>query len=95
MSFKTHVWEGILISQVGNWVLTFLQVNVEGLVLVAGPGVGECLQDTSAPVRLAAERCALHLFQLTRGEVCFAHYAILFIVVVLFNIGVSALYWIL
>lgn len=60
----------------------FLQVNVEGLVLVAGSGVGECLQDTSAPVRLAAERCALHLFQLTRGEVCYAFHAIVLIVVI-------------
>jgi hypothetical protein len=58
---------------------------VEGLVLVAGPGVGECLQDTSAPVRLAAERCALHLFQLTRGEVCYAYHAILLIVAI-FNL---------
>jgi len=49
-------------------VKSLAKVNVEGLVLVAGPGVGECLQDTSAPVRLAAERCALHLFQLTRGN---------------------------
>ncbi|KAG0555734.1 hypothetical protein KC19_11G000200 [Ceratodon purpureus] len=43
------------------------KVNPEGLVPAAGPGVGECLQDSSAPVRLAAERCAFHLFQLSRG----------------------------
>lgn len=42
-------------------------MNPEGLVPAAGPGVGECLQDSSAPVRLAAERCAFHLFQLSRG----------------------------
>jgi hypothetical protein len=44
------------------------QVNAEGLVPATGPGVGECLQDSSSPVRLAAERCAFHLFQLSRGS---------------------------
>ncbi|KAK8589608.1 hypothetical protein V6N13_088443 [Hibiscus sabdariffa] len=32
-----------------------------------GPALAECLKDGSTPVRLAAERCALHSFQLTRG----------------------------
>ncbi|GMP21854.1 hypothetical protein CsSME_00000112 [Camellia sinensis var. sinensis] len=32
-----------------------------------GPALAECLKDGSTPVRLAAERCALHCFQLTRG----------------------------
>lgn len=34
---------------------------------VIGPALAECLKDGSTPVRLAAERCALHCFQLTRG----------------------------
>ncbi|XP_020529182.1 protein ILITYHIA [Amborella trichopoda] len=32
-----------------------------------GPVLGLCLKDGSTPVRLAAERCILHLFQLTKG----------------------------
>lgn len=32
-----------------------------------GPVVAECLKDGNTPVRLAAERCALHAFQLTKG----------------------------
>eukprot|EP00252_Welwitschia_mirabilis_P007794 TRINITY_DN19495_c0_g1_i1.p1 TRINITY_DN19495_c0_g1~~TRINITY_DN19495_c0_g1_i1.p1 ORF type:complete len:999 (+),score=244.81 TRINITY_DN19495_c0_g1_i1:58-2997(+) len=32
-----------------------------------GPAVAECLKDGSTPVRLAAERCALHVFHLTKG----------------------------
>ncbi|PIA40115.1 hypothetical protein AQUCO_02500083v1 [Aquilegia coerulea] len=32
-----------------------------------GPILADCLKDGSTPVRLAAERCALHIFQLTRG----------------------------
>jgi HEAT repeat protein len=32
-----------------------------------GPVLAECLKDGSSPVRLAAERCALHTFQLTKG----------------------------
>lgn len=31
------------------------------------PEIAECLKDGSSPVRLAAERCALHVFQLTKG----------------------------
>ncbi|GBG78816.1 hypothetical protein CBR_g28040 [Chara braunii] len=34
---------------------------------VLGPPVGDCLKDGNSPVRVAAERCALHLFQLPRG----------------------------
>lgn len=48
--------------------LCLTQVNPEGLVPAAGTGVGECLQDSSVPVRLAAERCAFHVFQLSRGS---------------------------
>ncbi|XP_038891106.1 protein ILITYHIA [Benincasa hispida] len=33
-----------------------------------GPALAECLRDGSTPVRLAAERCALHCFQLTKGS---------------------------
>ncbi|KAL3681502.1 hypothetical protein R1sor_024458 [Riccia sorocarpa] len=32
-----------------------------------GPAVGDCLKDSNSPVRLAAERCAAHLFQLAKG----------------------------
>nr|XP_027089601.1 protein ILITYHIA [Coffea arabica] len=32
-----------------------------------GPVLAECLRDGNTPVRLAAERCALHAFQLARG----------------------------
>lgn len=32
-----------------------------------GPAIAECLKDGSTPVRLVAERCALHVFQLTKG----------------------------
>ncbi|CAK7341235.1 unnamed protein product [Dovyalis caffra] len=34
---------------------------------IIGPALAECLKDSSTPVRLAAERCALHAFQLTKG----------------------------
>ncbi|XP_024025150.1 protein ILITYHIA [Morus notabilis] len=40
---------------------------IAGHVNVIGPAIGECLKDGSTPVRLAAERCALHIFQLTKG----------------------------
>nr|XP_043618177.1 protein ILITYHIA [Erigeron canadensis] len=36
-------------------------------VTVYGPMLAECLKDGSTPVRLAAERCALHALQLTKG----------------------------
>jgi hypothetical protein len=34
---------------------------------IIGPALGECMKDGSTPVRLAAERCALHASQLTKG----------------------------
>ncbi|KAK9735623.1 hypothetical protein RND81_04G216500 [Saponaria officinalis] len=34
---------------------------------IFGPALAECLKDGSTPVRLAAERCALHSFQLTKA----------------------------
>jgi hypothetical protein len=34
---------------------------------VIGPALAECLKDANTPVRLAAERCAVHAFQLTKG----------------------------
>ncbi|KAL9431558.1 hypothetical protein AB3S75_026699 [Citrus x aurantiifolia] len=37
-------------------------------VALFGPALAECLKDGSTPVRLAAERCAVHAFQLTRGS---------------------------
>lgn len=36
-------------------------------VAVYGPMLAECLKDGSTPVKLAAERCALHALQLTKG----------------------------
>ncbi|KAK3197858.1 hypothetical protein Dsin_021273 [Dipteronia sinensis] len=39
-------------------------------VTIYGPALAECLKDGSTPVRLAAERCALHAFQLTKGTEC-------------------------
>ncbi|GAB2287177.1 eIF-2-alpha kinase activator GCN1 [Dionaea muscipula] len=35
---------------------------------IFGPSLAECLKDGNTPVRLAAERCALHAFQLTKGN---------------------------
>ncbi|GFZ02914.1 similar to ILITYHIA [Actinidia rufa] len=35
-------------------------------VTIFGPALAECLKDGNTPVRLAAERCALHSFQLAR-----------------------------
>lgn len=32
-----------------------------------GPAIAECLKDSNMPVRLATERCALHVFLLTKG----------------------------
>nr|GME12947.1 eIF-2-alpha kinase activator GCN1 isoform X20 [Ipomoea batatas] len=32
-----------------------------------GPVLAECMKDASTPVRVAAERCALHAFQLTKS----------------------------
>nr|CAB3498404.1 unnamed protein product [Digitaria exilis] len=34
---------------------------------ILGPAIADALKDPSMPVRLAAERCALHVFQLTKG----------------------------
>jgi hypothetical protein len=34
---------------------------------ILGPAIADALKDSSMPVRLAAERCALHVFQLTKG----------------------------
>ncbi|XP_061943665.1 protein ILITYHIA [Populus nigra] len=36
-------------------------------VSIIGPALAECLKDSSTPVRLAAERCAVHAFQMTKG----------------------------
>ncbi|XAR48876.1 hypothetical protein NMG60_11031843 [Bertholletia excelsa] len=36
-------------------------------VTIFGPALAECLKDGNTPVRLAAERCALHAFQLMRS----------------------------
>lgn len=49
---------------------TMLQANPSAIMAhatVIGPSLAECLKDGSTPVRLAAERCALHVFQLTNG----------------------------
>ncbi|KAJ0966557.1 hypothetical protein J5N97_023474 [Dioscorea zingiberensis] len=34
---------------------------------ILGPAISDCLKDGNTPVRLAAERCVLHVFQLTKG----------------------------
>ncbi|KQK13484.1 protein ILITYHIA [Brachypodium distachyon] len=36
-------------------------------ISILGPAIGDTLKDSSTPVRLAAERCAIHVFQLTKG----------------------------
>ncbi|KAG6736243.1 hypothetical protein POTOM_061029 [Populus tomentosa] len=36
-------------------------------VSIIGPAFAECLKDSSTPVRLAKERCAMHAFQMTKG----------------------------
>jgi HEAT repeat protein len=36
-------------------------------ISILGPAIGVTLKDSSTPVRLAAERCAVHVFQLTKG----------------------------
>ncbi|KAJ6761628.1 TRANSLATIONAL ACTIVATOR GCN1-RELATED [Salix koriyanagi] len=36
-------------------------------ISIIGPALAECLKDSSTPVRLAAERCAVHAFQMTKG----------------------------
>lgn len=40
---------------------------IMGHVSIFGPALAECLKDGSTPVKLAAERCALHSFQLAKG----------------------------
>lgn len=48
----------------------FWQANpaaIMGHVSIFGPALAECLKDGSTPVKLAAERCALHSFQLAKG----------------------------
>lgn len=59
--------------------LIFFEVNIEVSALQAnpdaiaihvskfGPVLADCLKDGNTPVRLAAERCALHAFQLAKG----------------------------
>ncbi|KAK6915301.1 hypothetical protein RJ641_020418 [Dillenia turbinata] len=42
---------------------TFITMNAT----VFGPALAECLKDGNTPVRLAAERCAVHAFQLMKG----------------------------
>lgn len=41
--------------------------SIMAYVPIIGSALAECLKDSSTPVRLAAERCALHTFQLTKG----------------------------
>lgn len=40
-------------------------------ITVLGPLLADCLKDGSTPVRLAAERCLLHVFRLTKGYFTF------------------------
>lgn len=54
----------------GNYHGYLLQENPSTIAVhvgVFGPALAECLKDGNTPVRLAAERCAVHAFQLTRG----------------------------
>jgi len=47
-----------------------LQANPSAILSqssIVGPALAECLKDANTPVRLAAERCALHAFQLAKG----------------------------
>ncbi|KAG4928965.1 hypothetical protein JHK85_055451 [Glycine max] len=41
---------------------------IMSLGTIVGPALAECMKDGNTPVRLAAERCALHAFQLTKGS---------------------------
>ncbi|KAL7109894.1 hypothetical protein ACP275_06G203700 [Erythranthe tilingii] len=46
------------------------KANPQGILIhisLFGPALAECLKDSSTPVRLAAERCTLHSFQLSKG----------------------------
>lgn len=56
-----------------------LQANpsaIMSLGTIVGPALAECMKDGNTPVRLAAERCALHAFQLTKGTfTCILLYA--------------------
>lgn len=40
---------------------------ISASITIVGPTLAECFKDGSTPVRLAAERCAVHAFQLTKG----------------------------
>ncbi|XP_073291108.1 protein ILITYHIA [Primulina huaijiensis] len=51
-------------------VKTVSKANPQAVIIhtsLFGPVLAECLKDGSTPVRLAAERCALHSFQLVKG----------------------------
>ncbi|XP_065852916.1 protein ILITYHIA [Euphorbia lathyris] len=41
--------------------------SIMAYISIIGPALAECLKDSSTPVKLAAERCALHTFQLAKG----------------------------
>ncbi|KAK6156422.1 hypothetical protein DH2020_010670 [Rehmannia glutinosa] len=48
------------------------KANPQGIIIhisLFGPVLAECLKDGSQPVRLAAERCALHSFQLSKENI--------------------------
>jgi hypothetical protein len=48
-----------------------VQANVSSLspfTALVVPPMAKCIQDSNTPVRMAAERCALHVLQLTKGE---------------------------
>ncbi|KAG0496604.1 hypothetical protein HPP92_001295 [Vanilla planifolia] len=44
------------------------QSAIMACISTLGPAIAECLKDGSMPVRLAAERCALHVFLLSKGS---------------------------
>ncbi|RLN18249.1 translational activator GCN1 [Panicum miliaceum] len=67
---KVHNWSLSLSLFAGDFVLGDVVINHSALAVhhqILGPAIADALKDSSMPVRLAAERCALHVFQLTKG----------------------------
>lgn len=82
------VWTWTILPSVEYYCYNFifwlinetLQANPSAIMshgTVIGPALAECLKDANTPVRLAAERCAIHAFQLTKGTfTCIFAYAL-------------------
>lgn len=74
------------------YISATLQANPSAIMshgTIVGPALAECMKDGNTPVRLAAERCALHAFQLTKGTftVSPAFCYMLFIFLLIFLLG--------